>query len=152
MLTAMDLTHHTPAPPRPVPPTRDFEMCFTSTPRGARLARLLAAQRLDSWGIPYDTPASTSATAVVAELASNAITHALVPGRDFRLRLLLLPNTIRIELTDTHPEWLPPTPSPAPLSESGRGLTLVAYHATRWGVTPCVPTGKMVWADCALPG
>ncbi|OSC64498.1 hypothetical protein B5180_31875 [Streptomyces sp. BF-3] len=32
-----------------------FTMLFSSTPRGARLARYLAGERLDTWGVPYGT-------------------------------------------------------------------------------------------------
>lgn len=35
---------------------------FSSTPRGTRLARRLAGQRLDAWGIPYDCDTSTRTT------------------------------------------------------------------------------------------
>lgn len=51
---------------------RTFEMRFTSTPRGARLARRLAAVRLDAWGIPYGTDPHDAIVLIVAELTANA--------------------------------------------------------------------------------
>jgi anti-sigma regulatory factor (Ser/Thr protein kinase) len=133
-------------------------MCFTSTPRGARLARRLAAQRLDAWGIPYDTYRHDVIVLVLAELTANAVRHGHVPGRDFRLRLQVTARTrtVRIEVTDTRAERLPPCPDalPAPGAEDtgGRGLRLVAGLATRWGW--CHRSdggpGKTVWAECAL--
>jgi hypothetical protein len=49
-----------------------FTQRFSSTPRGARLARRLALHQLDSWGIPNGTDASGVAALVIAELAANA--------------------------------------------------------------------------------
>ncbi|WP_354671118.1 hypothetical protein [Streptomyces sp. ZSW22] len=62
-------------------------MCFTSTPRGARLARRLVSHRLDQWGYVYDSAANETLTLIAAELAANAVRHGHVPGRDFHLRL-----------------------------------------------------------------
>ncbi|WP_411158558.1 ATP-binding protein [Streptomyces sp. TRM68416] len=82
---------------------RSFEMRFTSTPRGARLARRLAGLRLDAWGTLYGTEPHDGIALVVAELAANAVRHGHVPGRDFRLRVQALADgrTVRVEVTDT---------------------------------------------------
>jgi anti-sigma regulatory factor (Ser/Thr protein kinase) len=139
----------------PVPDPRDptFEMRFTSTPRGARLARRLAAVRLDAWGIPYGTEAHDAIVLIVAELSANAVTHGHVPGRDFHLRLSLIvrTGTARVEVTDTRTERVPPGPGALPEpadEESGRGLLLVDRLAARWGwhLRPDGP-GKTVWAE-----
>ncbi|MGW7594842.1 ATP-binding protein, partial [Streptomyces rubiginosohelvolus] len=57
-----------------------FTQRFSSTPRGARLARRLALHQLDAWGVPHGTTASDTAAVLVAELAANAVTHGRVPG------------------------------------------------------------------------
>ncbi|MYR56061.1 ATP-binding protein, partial [Streptomyces sp. SID625] len=57
-------------------------MRFTSTPRGARLARRLAAVRPHAWDIPYGTDAHDAIVRIVAEPAANAVRHGHVPGRD----------------------------------------------------------------------
>lgn len=116
-------------------------MSFTSTPRGARLARKLASHRLDTWGYPYESDTNTTVTLIVAELVSNAVTHGRVPGRDFRLRLSLNPATglVRVEVTDTRDDRMPSAPPlalPEPDAESGRGLCLVSALASRWSVVP----------------
>lgn len=139
----------------------DFRMPFTSTPLGARLARLLTLHQLDEWQIPYGSRPSDTAAAVVAELAANAVHHGHLPGGDFRLRLTLSPapgpaTTLRIEVSDARADMRPPTPpvaSPAN-GEGGRGLALVAALTTRWGVRahgplPC--SGKTVWAELDWP-
>ncbi|MGW6057539.1 ATP-binding protein [Streptomyces sp. NPDC055189] len=137
-------------------------MRFTSTPRGARLARRLVSHRLDTWGHPYEAGANTTVTLIAAELTANAVTHGHVPGRDFSLRLTATDRdagtphlrTLRIEVTDTRTENQPPfeapdTPPDAE-AESGRGLLLVAHLATRWGVEPRpAAPGKTVWAEWA---
>ncbi|MCK1818281.1 ATP-binding protein [Streptomyces sp. XM83C] len=121
-----------------------FSVLLSATPRGARLARLLSEAQLRRWGLPTDT-----ASQLVGELAANAVTHGLVPGRNFRLRLYVVAGTLRIEVTDTRGERLRRLRHPTWAAESGRGLVLVDALADRWGVqeerSPC----KTVWAETA---
>ncbi|WP_116429145.1 ATP-binding protein [Streptomyces spongiicola] len=136
-------------PQRP-PSEREFTMRFTSTPRGARLARRLVSHRLNDWGHPYTTPVNETLTLITVELTANAVRHGHVPGRDFRVRLTLTEGILRIEVTDTRAEKQPPStpPTPDPSSESGRGLHLVAALADDWGVSPRLAApGKTVWAE-----
>ncbi|MET7380364.1 ATP-binding protein [Streptomyces sp. NPDC005526] len=143
------------APPR----DRTFEMCFTSTPRGARLARRLAAVRLEAWGIPYGTEAHDAIALIVAEFTANAVRHGHVPGRDFHLRLHAPPldRVVRVEVTDTRAERLPRRPTALEGAaeseeEAGRGLILVSHLATRWDWHPRPEgPGKTVWAEYVLP-
>lgn len=151
-----------PAPATPVHSC--FTLRFSSTPRGARLARRLCGERLDTWGIPYGSDAHDVLSLLVSELATNAVTHGHVTGRDFRVHLLALSAsdaatlTIRVEVTDTRGDRRPKPPATlsAPAGEpaadsartGGRGLFLVEALADRWG---CVPRpdgpGKTVWAE-----
>jgi anti-sigma regulatory factor (Ser/Thr protein kinase) len=121
---------------------RNFSLQLSPTPRGARLARLLATEQLRSWGVPLDP-----ARQVVAELAANAADHGSVAGRDFRLTLYVVGDTLRIEVTDTRGERLPELRTPDPDAESGRGLLLVEAFAHRWGVTEGRFPRKTVWAE-----
>ncbi|WP_026248299.1 ATP-binding protein [Streptomyces sp. LaPpAH-108] len=123
----------------------DFSLLFSSTPRGARLARLLAADQLRSWGVP-----TRVASQIVAELATNAATHGRLPGRSFRLTLIVSGGTLRIEAVDTRGDRLPECREPDPLAESGRGLLLVAALADRWGVAEDHFPRKIVWAELDL--
>ncbi|WP_435802574.1 ATP-binding protein [Streptomyces avermitilis] len=137
---------------QPIGPTGHFEMRFSSTPRGARLARRLAGQRLDAWGIPYDCDAHHALTLIVAELAANAVRHGRVPGRDFHLTLARHATTVRIEVTDTRSEGVPVVASPTDLRDTGRGLLLVEHLADRWDWHPRQGgPGKTVWAEYVLP-
>lgn len=152
---ATPTAHLNTTPPEPAPAAvRTFAMRFTSTPRGARLARHLAAVRLDAWGIPYGTDDHDAVVLIVAELTANAVLHGNVPGRDFHLRLALLPTALRVEVTDTRGERVPPRPGGDPrpdvpaVDETGRGLLLVAALATRWDWHPRPDgPGKTVWAE-----
>ncbi|MFE7834708.1 ATP-binding protein [Streptomyces sp. NPDC057474] len=128
-----------------------FRVRLSATRRGARLARLLTERQLDTWGVLFG-----DATQVVAELASNAVLHGRVPGRDFRLRLKLDPgpgSSLRIEVTDARADRIPRTPDPgATDAESGRGLLLIAAYADRWGVDEAPAGCKTVWAELTVPG
>ncbi|AJC55631.1 ATP-binding protein [Streptomyces sp. 769] len=151
----------------------EFAMRFTSTRRGARLSRRLTSNHLDEWGYPYDTEINESVTAIVGELAANAVRHGHVPGRDFALRLAasaVTPETaaaatapatvlrFRVEVSDTRAEWLPAvtlggeagtgTDGCGELAEGGRGLLIVGCLAAGWGVVPRPGgPGKTVWAE-----
>lgn len=139
----------------------DFRMPFSSTPLGARLARLLTLHQLDEWQIPYGSGLSDDAAAVVAELAANAVRHGHLTGQDFRLRLALSPapgtaRTLRIEVADPRPPMRRLSrPAQSPVDEeSGRGLLLVAALTTCWGVRADGPLrcgGKTVWAELDRP-
>lgn len=125
-------------------PVRNFSLQLSPTPRGARLARLLATEQLRTWGLPLHP-----AEHIVAELAANAATHGRVPGRDFRLLLYVVGDTLRIEVTDTRGDQLPHPQHAATDAESGRGLLLVDALADRWGVVAGPPPRKTVWAEVA---
>ncbi|WP_316739276.1 ATP-binding protein [Streptomyces sp. MK7] len=132
--------------PRPGRSIRNFSVLLSPTPRGARLARLLATEQLRTWGLPLDP-----ARLIVAELANNAATHGRVPSRNFQLLLYVVGEILRIEVTDTRGDQLPYRQPTNPTTEAGRGLTLVAALADRWGVTHGLPPRKTVWAELTLP-
>ncbi|CAM5459182.1 ATP-binding protein [Streptomyces purpurascens] len=127
--------------------TGHFTIQLSATRRGARLARLLTERQLDEWGEPHDAAAQ-----VVAELASNAVLHGRVRGRDFRLGLKLhADRTLRVEVTDARGDRIPRVPEPvAEDAEFGRGLRIVAAYASRWGVEEAPAHGKTVWAELRL--
>ncbi|MGW5968957.1 ATP-binding protein [Streptomyces sp. NPDC055186] len=138
---------------------RTFAMRFTSTPRGARLARRLTAVRLDAWGIPYDTEAHEAIVLIVAELTANAVVHGHVPGRDFHLRVHAPADgrTVRVEVSDARAERAPRSPvgpEVAGVEEAGgRGLLIVSHLAASWDWHPRAGApGKTVWAQYLLSG
>ncbi|MFF2774701.1 ATP-binding protein [Streptomyces sp. NPDC058052] len=143
----------TPATRRRPVTVRMFAQRFSSTPRGARLARRLALHQLHQWDVPYDSALAEAAGLIVAELAANAVTHGRVPGRDCELALLYAPGLhLRIDVSDTRGERRPASGVPGPLDEGGRGLLLVGALASRWTVLDRVPVGKTVRAELDLRG
>nr|WP_308295314.1 ATP-binding protein [Streptomyces sp. PSAA01] len=113
-------------------------------------------EQLRAWPVSPDV--ADRAVAIIAELSANAALHGRVPGRDFRLGLVLggAMETFRIEVTDTRGERQPTLQPTTPPSdrETGRGLLLVDALADRWGTEPHPPVGKTVWAelDCRPAG
>ncbi|MGW2821760.1 ATP-binding protein [Streptomyces sp. NPDC001443] len=128
-----------------VEPVRNFSVLLSPTPRGARLARLLATEQLRSWELPL-----SPADQIVAELANNAATHGRVPGRNFRLTLYVVGDTLRIDVTDTRDDRRPWLQHPDEEVESGRGLLLVDALADRWGSASGPRPRKIVWAELRL--
>lgn len=123
-------------------PVPHFTVRLSPTPRGARLARLLAREQLRTWGLPLEP-----AELIVAELAANAATHGRVAGRDFRLMMYAVGDTLRIEVTDTRGDRVPQALRPTPDADGGRGLLLVDALAERWGTAPGPSPRKTVWAE-----
>ncbi|AOR37162.1 hypothetical protein BFF78_18320 [Streptomyces fodineus] len=124
---------------------------LSATPLGARLARRLTSHQLTTWGYPHDSDQNCTAQLLVAELAANAVTHGRVPGRDFELRLRLLPEkgTVRIEVSDARADRKLRFLDGGPADEHGRGLVVVLVLSTRWGVAERT-VGKTVWAELSL--
>ncbi|WP_406838303.1 ATP-binding protein [Streptomyces sp. AHU1] len=133
------------------PPLHHFSVPLSATRRGARLARLLAAEQLHDWGLPLDP-----ARLVVAELAASAALHGRVPGRSFRLTLFVrAPQTLCVEVADARGERWPVRARAAAgdTAESGYGLLFVGEFADRWGVRSGPVPCKTVWAELDLgPG
>ncbi|NUL03141.1 ATP-binding protein [Streptomyces lunaelactis] len=135
-------------------PRYSFTVRLSSTRRGARLARQLVLSQLDMWGFPYGSPIAEAAAAVAAELSINAITHGRTRGRDFGLNLTRTTRTLRIAVSDTRPDRLPPEPGtldvPPPDADGGRGLLLVDSLAVRRGCDVRDAIVKTIWAELAL--
>ncbi|MGW5325542.1 ATP-binding protein [Streptomyces sp. NPDC004014] len=135
--------------PLPLPEQKVFGFRFTSSPRGARLARRLASCQMDAWGWHPGTPPHDAVELIVGELAANAVTHGRVPGRDAALRLSRRDGEgrIRIEVSDTCGERLPVVRDAGSAEDCRRGLVLVAALAEEWGTAPRPGApGKTMWA------
>jgi hypothetical protein len=137
--------------PQVFPTVRTFAQILSSTRRGARLARLLAAEQLRVW--PVSPGVTERAEQIVGELAANAALHGRVDSRDFRLALTLgaTAGLLRIAVTDARGERLPPPPADCgtpPDAESGRDC---GYCATTWPVRSVAP-GRQTATTCTSVG
>ncbi|MER5929503.1 ATP-binding protein [Streptomyces sp. NPDC002054] len=128
-----------------------FTQRFSSTRRGARLARHLAVIELADWGLPLGGGDSDAAALVVAELVSNAVAHGRVQGRDFELRMVLMHGVLRVEVSDARRDLRPVVREHESGAEGGYGLRIVEAVASGWGVHDRV-VGKTVWAELPVRG
>ena len=118
-------------------------------PESVTEARHFATGTLRSWGLAELTD---DVALVVSELVTNALRHSLPPhsGSEYR------PGIIRLHLLDGAPHLLagvfdsstqaPRRREPDFVAETGRGLHIVESFSTRWGWTPVLTGGKLVWA------
>lgn len=142
-------------PPQLTSPSLTFMQLLSSTPRGARLARLLSVSQLRSWDAPHDL--TERAEIVVAELAANAVPHGSLAGRGFRLALVFDPpaSRLRLEVTDARGDLYPHISTGAATLDvfhpCGRGLSLVTAFADHWDCIPYPPAGKTVCAVLTTP-
>jgi anti-sigma regulatory factor (Ser/Thr protein kinase) len=116
---------------------------FDVTPDAAALARTFVEESLSGLAEPGSAEA---AVLVASELVTNAVRHTRSAPT---VTVVVGPEVIRIEVTDA--VTARPVPSRAPVeAASGRGLTVVAAVAQRWGYLES-GTGKTVWAELPRP-
>jgi CheY-like chemotaxis protein len=126
------------------PAARERAMDLPRALTSAALARRFVTETLDGWGLH---PLLDAALLVTSELAANAVTHA---GSAFRVRLSVRPTTLRIDVLDQG-AGTPEPRAPSTTEEHGRGLLLIDAMTTAWGIEDAPTTGKLVWAELALP-
>jgi anti-sigma regulatory factor (Ser/Thr protein kinase) len=116
-------------------------------PRGAHVARHRLAEELKSL-VSADRLAD--AAAIAAELVGNAVRHAApLPGDVIRVAWRLLASgDLEIRVTDGGSPSGPQMRVAGPDALDGRGLTIVAALADRWGVERD-GLGQCVWAAIA---
>jgi anti-sigma regulatory factor (Ser/Thr protein kinase) len=121
--------------------------------RGARVARHRLAAEL-AGVIPPQLLADVAI--VVAELVGNAVRHAQpLPGDVLRVAWRLRPaeagDVVEVRVTDGGANGLPMIRAVDSDASDGRGLTIVAALADRWGVDRD-GLGQSVWAQLSTSG
>jgi anti-sigma regulatory factor (Ser/Thr protein kinase) len=116
--------------------------------RGARLARQRLAGELGGAVPPY---LLSDVAIVVAELVGNAVRHAEpLPGGVLRVAWRLRPSAegevVEVRVTDGGAPGRPRLRTVDAEAGDGRGLTIVAALADRWGVDRD-GLGQSVWAE-----
>jgi anti-sigma regulatory factor (Ser/Thr protein kinase) len=105
-----------------------------------RRARKTVGDQLWAWGLSHLVD---DAELITSELVTNAISH----GRpDIELRVIALPDRVRISVLDADVHALPQRAGDRGLQVGGRGLALVEKVAMSWG-HEVRDGGKEVWAE-----
>ncbi|MFF1872383.1 SpoIIE family protein phosphatase [Streptomyces sp. CB03911] len=127
---------------------------FGPVGRSAAAARGFVRDALLSWGLPEVVD---DAVVLVSELVTNAVVHA---GTAAEVCCLREDETVRVEVTDHHPERGLPAFADVPDAgvevyadpddEGGRGLLMCSALSSCWGVEYAAGR-KTVWFRLALP-
>jgi Histidine kinase-like ATPase domain len=142
-------------------PSRALAISFltlAAVPAAVGRSRELVHLGLDRWGL---AALAADAELVVSELATNAVNATGLADADarwsevgsvaaFHVRLLLFEASIVIEVWDGDPA----APVPQEMTgdeEGGRGLSIVAALSAKWSWFPAPQSGKVVWAELAVP-
>lgn len=129
--------------------TRDL----AAVPESVREAREFTRDGLGIWGLAamYD-----DVGLVVSELVTNAVRHAVgatAGSGETSIRLGLLRTAGRLTCAVADPSDDVPRQGEADfISQSGRGLHLVAAFSDTWNWTPLYGHGKVVWAAFTVRG
>ena len=83
---------------------------------------------------------------VVSELVTNSVLHV---GRSLRVRVLIEPGLLRLEVLDDSPRQPIVRRTAQGTEVSGRGLPLVDRLSRAWGIE-LRERGKCVWSELAL--
>jgi len=122
-------------------PAPSAELTVPSVPRSVAEVRRFAR---DACG--PGSPEADTVELLVSEIATNALVHG---AGDVRVRVLVLPDRVRVEVDDDSP--VAPVPrSAGPTAEGGRGLALVSALSAQWGVLSR-PGSKTVWFEVQGP-
>jgi anti-sigma regulatory factor (Ser/Thr protein kinase) len=121
---------------------------FAPLPTAVASARGHTINVLAEWGL---RELADDAALVVSELVTNAVAEsAKLAGRPpVALRLVADGEHLIIEAWDCSPAEVDASGT-GDLSDSGRGLTIVAALSRRWGSRRTGYRRKVVWAECAL--
>jgi anti-sigma regulatory factor (Ser/Thr protein kinase) len=115
------------------------EQSFGAKPESVASARRFVLDALED--VPTDHAVVELLT---AELATNAVVHA---DSEFRVRVLVGSDSVRVEIVNDEPELLLSLNDPS--DEGGRGLHIVKALAQDWG-TKSSRDEKVVWFAVAI--
>jgi hypothetical protein len=122
-----------------------YEAVLASAPAMARRARSAVASNL--WAVLGEGPELETATLLVSEIVTNAMTHA---GGPVTLTIGRKGPWVYVGVTDSHPEHRPKIREVTPEDVSGRGMVIVDSQAAAWGVD-VAGDRKTVWFTLPHP-
>ena len=130
------------------PPDLDVAATLRLPPekRSAGEARRFIGQFCGATELPEEL--CQTAALLVSELVTNAVIHGKTSAT---VEVHRPADILRVSVRDDNPV-LPAVGDAPPLdAESGRGLTIVAALALRWGIEG-VNGGKAIWFELEVPG
>jgi anti-sigma regulatory factor (Ser/Thr protein kinase) len=118
---------------------------LAAAPASVGTARRKVRELLDAWDVGPDT--CDNALLVISELVTNALTHAA--SERIVCRLHLSAGRLHLEVEDENRGGtLPAQRRPGPDEQCGRGLLLVGFLSSDWGVRDAPHgSGRVVWAE-----
>jgi anti-sigma regulatory factor (Ser/Thr protein kinase) len=122
---------------------RRFRFHAAHSPAAPGVIRDAIGDVCDQWGLES---MRNSALLITSELVTNVIRHA---RSDVVVDAILRDNYLHLRVHDrsAQPPQLDEKANAEQVSDSGRGLPIVAYHSTAWGyVLKPDGRGKVVWA------
>lgn len=119
--------------------TSEARLALEPVPGSAAHARRFVGETLSGWGCDDFVE---SGRLLVSELVTNAVLHARTP---MTLVVRLRKDGVRVEVHDGNPA-APTMRDYGAEAMTGRGLSLVADLASRWGVERD-SAGKSVWFE-----
>ena len=156
LLDAMAVPPSRPEPPAALPcghpgtSSLIARHAIAAEPGSCKEARDFVSATLSQWGM---AELGCDAIVVISELVTNALRHTSTPraaGRVIEVILSGGPRQLLCAVTD----WCERPPvlrQPDYVSETGRGLHVVASLSDAWGWLPLAERGKAVWAALGLP-
>ncbi|GAA3838585.1 hypothetical protein GCM10022226_71080 [Sphaerisporangium flaviroseum] len=124
---------------------------------GSRLAPSIARRWVSAilgyWNIRLSPSHEATIAELTSELVTNAVQHAAptaCDGHGIRINVRAERGTVWLAVCDPDPT-LPTRRTLDQLTESGRGLFLVAAQADQWGAVQC-EGGKYVWFSVECHG
>jgi serine/threonine-protein kinase RsbW len=92
-----------------------------------------------------ESPLAHTARLLASEIVTNSVRHAGAGEHDVvGFEIVLSPASVRVEVTDRGPGFVPDASAPRPDEVGGRGLFLVDQMADRWGTAD---GGTRVWFE-----
>jgi anti-sigma regulatory factor (Ser/Thr protein kinase) len=123
-----------------------IDLVLESSPESPAIAR----QALRTLAPELPAPVLEDIRLLVSELVTNSVRHAgLGPDASIGLRVDVLADRIRVEVSDPGPGFQRGEASPSIYQDSGWGLYLVEQVATRWGIELADET--LVWFEIDRP-
>lgn len=119
-----------------------FRTRLLAVPHAAAELRRSVHRLAKLWGMPE---LAENAQVCVSELVTNVVQH-VGEGAPVTLRLFMVEERLRIELTDPDPRALPVLLRATDDDEAGRGMALLDALTLRWGVEQH-PDSKTTWCE-----